>query len=272
MVFSTNQVRHILAANEDKEVGVVAIIPGENGPDDGTIYFLQVNGTTNTIISRSDIIPIENIISISVYAPTSPFKKVTITTAEDAAITADDYLKVRIFDSPGSTNPIIHYIKPDKASKLGLVWNATNKTLSQDAPGSTAGAKDGIIYFDVEVVDKDLKPKEGMTYTEGNSNTFPAYGLLLLEKFCNSFKGPMEFGVGYPYASQELPTYVNPTNAYPYVMNIHYYYSGSNEASQKSEKDLTIFGFDKMQASFINGLLELNPSIKFFGDKNFGAV
>lgn len=256
MVFSTNQVRHILAANTAKGVSIAEVLD-----TDKSLYFLQVDNTTNTIISRSDIIPIENIISISYETPTSPFKKVTIT----GTIATDDYLKVRIFDSAGSTNPIINYVKPDKVSKLGLVWNATNQTLSQDVPGSTAGAKDGIIYFDVEVVDKDLNPKAGMTYAESPNTAYPAYGLLLLEKFCNSFKSSMEFGVGYPYSSQELPTYVDPTVIY-FVTNIHYYYSGSNEASQKSEKDLTLVGFSSSKLQNLMGdLLEVNQSIKTNG-------
>lgn len=259
MVFSTNQVRHILAENTAKNVKVTkTLLP------DQTVYFTQHQPSGDqigTIISRSDIIPVENIVSISSASPTSPFKQITI----GGDIAATDYLKVRIFDSPGSTNPIINYIKPTKVSKLGLVWNDDAKTLTQEEPGSTAGAKDGIIYFDVEVVDKDLAPKADMTYTEGHSTNYKAYGLLLLEKFCNSFKSSMEFGVGYPYASQELPTYIDPTNANFVVTNIHYYYSGSNEATQKSEKDLTIVTVAPMTA-VINELKTLNPSIKLIED------
>lgn len=59
-----------------------------------------------------------------------------------------------------------------------------------------------------------------------------------LEYFCAGFKGDEYRGMGYPN-NFETVYLVDPSKKYD-TLNIHYAYEGSNEAIQKSEKDMTI--------------------------------
>ena len=61
-----------------------------------------------------------------------------------------------------------------------------------------------------------------------------------LEFFCHGARGDEYRGVGYP-RNIDTKYMVNPESATAYdLLDIHFFYQGSNEAVQKSEKDLTI--------------------------------
>lgn len=78
-------------------------------------------------------------------------------------------------------------------------------------------------------VTEDVTP----TTTLGNGKTTAD-----LEYFCMGERGDVYRNVGFPYVIKT--TYlVDPTKAYNHI-NLHFYYVGSNEMVQKSEKDLTI--------------------------------
>lgn len=239
MIFATNQVRHVLVQNSSTD-GPVFVLQSDEG---GRTFKIIQTAADGTFISASDSIEMDKIISISTELSKSPFKVYTADTTDWTSVGSDvAYLKVNIYEGPGSVNFVSQYI-PYKGtntdvSKLGLVWNDANKTLSQTTLASTASGKSGIIYFSVSFVDADLKVLD-IAVTESEGTGLPGYTVKQLEEFCNSFKGSMDFGVGYPYCSEALPTYADP-NAYYMMLNIHYYYEGSNEAVQKSEKDLTL--------------------------------
>lgn len=252
MIFATNQVRHVLVQNSDTD-GPVFVLPkntqGQIIIHNNSFKIVQT-AADGTFISASDSIELDKIISITGESSESPFKVYTANAADWAAEGPDEipvgsnvaYLKVNIYEGPGSVNFVSQYIPYNGAntdvSKLGLVWNDTNKTLSQTTLASTASGKSGIIYFSVSFVDADLKVLD-IAVTESAGTTLRGYTVKQLEEFCNSFKGSMDFGVGYPYCSEALPTYADPNMGYE-MLNIHYYYEGSNEAVQKSEKDLTL--------------------------------
>lgn len=253
MIFATNQVRHVLVQNSATDGPELALQQATNGK---TFKIIQKTpGSTGTFISASDSIDYDKIISISSFTSKSPFKVYTADATDWNTQGGPDvaYLKVNIYEGSGSVNFVTHYIPYNNGNpnvaKLGLVWeentvtNADNSTstfgtLSQKALASTASGKSGIIYFSVSFVDADLKVLD-IPVTETVGTALPGYMVKKLEEFCNSFKGDMNFGVGFPYCSDPVPTYADPNAVYE-MLNIHYYYEGSNEAVQKSEKDLTL--------------------------------
>ena len=84
------------------------------------------------------------------------------------------------------------------------------------------------------------------TVTEGTNGTIGnGKKIADLEYFCMGERGDMYRGVGFP---NNIPTtyLVDPSKTY-YTFDIHYAYVGSNEAVQKSEKDITIVCSDKTE-------------------------
>lgn len=79
-----------------------------------------------------------------------------------------------------------------------------------------------------------------------------------LEYFCMGERGDQYRMYSYPHVIRT--TYlVDPSKEY-HTLDIHYYFVGSNEASQKSEKDITIVSDDK---EIINGIItELEKYLK----------
>lgn len=275
MIFATNQVRHVLVQNSDTD-GPVFVLQEDAG---GKTFKIIQTAADGTFISASDSIDYDKIISISSFTSNSPFKVYTADATDWTSEGSDvEYLKVNIYEGPGSVNFVTHYIPYNNGNpnvaKLGLVWEentettgsvtTTFRTLSQQELSSTASGKSGIIYFSVSFVDADLKVLD-IAVTESAGTALPGYMVKKLEEFCNSFKGDMNFGVGFPYCSDPVPTYADPNTGYT-MLNIHYYYEGSNEAVQKSEKDLTLCTLTS-NTNVVNDLLdtlESLPNVKVF--------
>lgn len=75
-----------------------------------------------------------------------------------------------------------------------------------------------------------------------------------LEYFCMGARGDIYRGMGYPNIIKT--TYlVDPSAAYD-VLDIHYFYTGSNEAVQKSEKTITLVAVDDGEHTVMNDLIE----------------
>lgn len=76
-----------------------------------------------------------------------------------------------------------------------------------------------------------------------------------LEYFCMGARGDIYRNVGFPHVIQ-TKYMVDPEAEYC-TLNIHYAYIGSNESSQKSEKDITIVAkYDEYGASAMNSLID----------------
>lgn len=74
-----------------------------------------------------------------------------------------------------------------------------------------------------------------------------------LEYFCMGARGDIYRGMGYPNIIKT--TYlVDPSAVYD-VLDIHYFYTGSNESVQKSEKTITLVAVDDGKHTAMNGLI-----------------
>lgn len=74
-----------------------------------------------------------------------------------------------------------------------------------------------------------------------------------LEYFCMGARGDIYRGMGYPNIIKT--TYlVDPSAAYD-VLDIHYFYTGSNESVQKSEKTITLVAVDDGSHTTMNALI-----------------
>lgn len=75
-----------------------------------------------------------------------------------------------------------------------------------------------------------------------------------LEYFCMGARGDIYRGMGYPNIIKT--TYlVDPSAAYD-VLDIHYFYTGSNESVQKSEKTITLVAVDDNRHTAMNALIK----------------
>ena len=75
-----------------------------------------------------------------------------------------------------------------------------------------------------------------------------------LEYFCMGARGDIYRGMGYPNIIKT--TYlVNPSAVYD-VLDIHYFYTGSNESVQKSEKTITLVTVDDGSHTAMNALID----------------
>lgn len=87
------------------------------------------------------------------------------------------------------------------------------------------------------------------------TNTVPDGHLIAdLEYFCMGARGDIYRGMGYPNTIKT--TYlVDPTQKYD-VLDIHYFYTGSNESVQKSEKTITLVAVDDGIHTAMNALID----------------
>lgn len=86
------------------------------------------------------------------------------------------------------------------------------------------------------------------------ANTVPDGHLIAdLEYFCMGARGDIYRGMGYPNTIKT--TYlVDPTQKYD-VLDIHYFYTGSNESVQKSEKTITLVAVNDGSHTAMNALI-----------------
>lgn len=79
-----------------------------------------------------------------------------------------------------------------------------------------------------------------------------------LEYFCMGARGDYYRGMGFPYTIK-TKYLVNPDETYD-VLDIHYYFTGDNEGTQKSEKDLTIVASDSLMTALVDAVNALLPT------------
>lgn len=75
-----------------------------------------------------------------------------------------------------------------------------------------------------------------------------------LEYFCMGARGDIYRGMGYPNIIHT--TYLADPNAVYDTLDIHYFYTGSNESVQKSEKTITLIAVDDGSHTTMNALID----------------
>lgn len=86
-------------------------------------------------------------------------------------------------------------------------------------------------------------------------NTVPDGHLMAdLEYFCMGARGDIYRGMGYPNIIKT--TYLADPNASYDTLDIHYFYTGSNESVQKSEKTITLIAVNNGKHAAMNALIE----------------
>lgn len=95
----------------------------------------------------------------------------------------------------------------------------------------------------------------GVATVVAPKNTVPDGHLIAdLEYFCMGARGDIYRGMGYPNIIKT--TYlVDPSAVYD-VLDIHYFYTGSNESVQKSEKTITLVAVDDGSHAVMNDLIK----------------
>lgn len=95
----------------------------------------------------------------------------------------------------------------------------------------------------------------GVANAVASKKTVPDGHLIAdLEYFCMGARGDIYRGMGYPNII-ETTYLVDPSAAYD-VLDIHYFYTGSNESVQKSEKIITLVAVDDDEHTAMNALIE----------------
>lgn len=127
-------------------------------------------------------------------------------------------------------------------AKASLTGTYTGVVITEAKQEWTLGIKPLVpVYFDV-IPTTVLNNGEEVVWGVTTSSEGAAIGngeiIADLEYFCMGERGDIYRNIGWP---NSIPTkyLVDPTKTYD-VIDIHYAYIGSNEAVQKSEKDLTI--------------------------------
>lgn len=103
-------------------------------------------------------------------------------------------------------------------------------------PGTITVDGDEVVWGTVEDTKSKITVKNGKKIAD-------------LEYFCMGERGDIYRGMGYPNVIT-TKYLVDPSKEY-HVLDIHYAYVGSNEAVQKSEKDITIVCADKTELNKI---------------------
>lgn len=291
MLFSVNQASHLYVVKNyglNKEVVEnIGDIVVKTTKDNQNLYFSYMGEGG---ILRSDLIPIKNIMHYSYKSALeliTPLRKAVITLNEDSIVAGQDYL-IKIKYSIGSIdNQYLKYgvVRGTKGMTVSEFFQTMKTSLEKNFAREdfqsftfTAGEDRLTIKenepkwilgtypqrptdFEITV---DTIEVDGVEITWGNveyAKATEADGTYFypnskkiadLEYFCMGERGDQYKNYGWPNV---IPTkyMVNPNESGYDVINIHYAYTGSNEAVQKSEKDIFLVG---------TRLYELSNSIK----------
>lgn len=277
MLFSVNQASHLYVVREVVSGSTMPSVAGQIRVDNtknGELYFTYF-GEGGLI--RSDLIPMASMELTPKIASSMDTKYRTATVKLNtlevgtAPVSGQDYI-IRIKYSIGSIDNqylkygIVHAHKG--MSTAEALYKAMEESLKKnfareaDPVFTFSSSADGLVITEVEPkwvlgtypqrpvdfeVSVDTITYEGtespwgiVTYgvsSEGYSNSKK---IADLEWFCMGERGDQYKNYGWPNV---IPTKymvdANSSNGYDTV-NIHYYYSGSNESVQKSEKDIIL--------------------------------
>lgn len=219
---------------------VVALDGNVNGgaPIAGQDYILRINfrqyaglGDENTYVKYGAVHAVASMDAEKFYV------ELALSLAKNFSRELTKLVEISLTDGTAST------VVEANTDKTTLTGTYTGVIITEVEQEWTLGIKpQEAVYFDVipttvlddgeEVVWGTVTPNAGAG-SVGNGKLIAD-----LEYFCMGERGDIYRNIGWPHS---IPTkyLVDPTQTYD-VIDIHYAYVGSNEAVQKSEKDLTI--------------------------------
>ena len=173
--------------------------------------------------NKTEITPLANVYIVSAAASSTEVSVTSSTTEAD--LTANDYSKIIIEEV---AQPWV----------LGMMQEAYIPFTPQ--------------FLTVEVDGQErlwgVATQVTPTRTVGNG-----HNMADLEYFCMGARGDIYRGMGYPNIIHT--TYLaDPTAVYD-TLDIHYFYTGSNESVQKSEKTITLIAVDDGSHAVMNALI-----------------
>ncbi len=171
------------------------------------------------------------------------YKKLALSLVKNFSRETTQLLSFTLEDGEGEGTPVD---ATTKESDLNGTYTAL--VIDEVAQDWVLGKKEQTpVYFEVQPTTITVEGDEliwgKVEDTESSGTIENGKKIADLEYFCMGERGDVYRGAGFP--NDIHTTYlVDPSNAY-HTFDIHYAYVGSNEAVQKSEKDITIVCADK---------------------------
>lgn len=260
MVFSTNQFRHLFVGLAKKDSMAALSAKGDLfvGGENGDLYVINTTAGGNV---KSDLIPVKNITYIKKTEAASmatPLKVATIAMPSEIDPKKVYCLGIDIRQYVGMSDEETYSISAGAAGTSASELSAKLKDILEKnmkkLPGKLFNISQSGTSLVITEVEQEwtlgIKPQEpvyfevstlggwgDVTYST-NGSVKNGKKIADLEYFCMGERGDKYRGINWP--DNIVTDYlVNPANEYD-VIDIHYFYDGTCEDVQKSEKDLTI--------------------------------
>lgn len=217
--------RQYIGLSEEDQYFKYGEVIARSGMTASDFYKKMAISLAKNLENKTESTPLVNIYLISAAAAASTDVPVTSATKE-SDLTANDYNQIIIEET-------------EQPWVLGMMPQAFIPFTPQSLTITVDGEER--LWAKAEVV----TPK----------NTVPDGHLMAdLEYFCMGARGDIYRGMGYPNIIKT--TYlVDPSAVYD-VLDIHYFYTGSNESVQKSEKTITLIAVDDGSHTAMNALID----------------
>ena len=217
--------RQYIGLSEEDQYFKYGEVIARSGMTASDFYKKMAISLAKNLENKTESTPLVNIYLISAAAAASTDVPVTSATKE-SDLTANDYNQIIIEET-------------EQPWVLGMMPQAFIPFTPQSLTITVDGEER--LWAKAEVV----TPK----------NTVPDGHLMAdLEYFCMGARGDIYRGMGYPNIIKT--TYlVDPSAVYD-VLDIHYFYTGSNESVQKSEKTITLIAVNDGSHTAMNALID----------------
>lgn len=180
------------------------------------------------------------------------YKKLALSLVKNFSREATELVKFTLTEEEDGEDTAVPVTATTKESDLTGTYKAL--VIDEVAQDWVLGKKEQTpVYFEVQPTTITFEGDEliwgKVEDTEPSGTINNGQKIADLEYFCMGERGDVYRGAGYP--NNIVTKYlVDPSKAY-HTFDIHYAYVGSNEAVQKSEKDITIVCADKAELNKI---------------------
>lgn len=222
----------------------------KNNPVGGQDYILKVAFRQFAGISDEDVYTKFGMVHATNGMTASDFyKEMAISLAKNFSREDSQLVKFTLADSGDGATPVTAQTKAsdltgnynalviDEVEQPWVLGKQSQEAVYFDVlPGTITTDGDEVVWGEVEDTEPDGTIKNGKLIAD-------------LEYFCMGERADIYRGVGWPN-NVDTKYMVDPSKEY-HILDIHYAYVGSNEAVQKSEKDITIVCADMAELNKI---------------------